>query len=127
MRSTGTALIEAVAAVTIASALAAAGALGARDILAVLEQVRARERALTAARNLVEAARTAPCGRARAVAPCPSELTCTLRREILLQPTDRRLALVRIDATVTANAPGAAVTNADLTLSTATRPPRSCR
>ena len=126
MKAAGSSLLEAIAAVGLGSLLAAAGVLGVRDALFTLHSISSREAALTSARNLIEAARAVPCGDARAAAPCPAGLRCTLHRDTLVPATTATLAIVRLRAEVTPVGGGAAERDALLTLSTAIRVPRGC-
>lgn len=126
MTASGSSLVEAIAAVGLGGLLAAGGMLGARDALLALRSIGDREAALTSARNLIEAARAATCGDARAAAPCPAGLRCTLRRDTLVPATATTLAVVRLRAVVTPVGGGVADRDATLTLSTAVRVPRGC-
>ncbi|MEE8312112.1 MAG: hypothetical protein V3R77_07630 [Candidatus Binatia bacterium] len=126
MKAAGSSLLEAIAAVGLGSLLAAAGVLGVRDALFTLRSISSREAALTSARNLIEAARAATCGDARAPTPCPTGLRCTLHRDTLVPATTATLAIVRLRAEVTPVGGDAAERDAPLTLSTAVRVPRGC-
>ena len=126
MKATGSSLVEAIAAVAVGSLMAAAGALGARDALLTLRSIDEHETALTSARNLIEIARTVPCGHARAPAPCPEGLRCTLHRDTLVPATVATLAVVHLRAVVTPVGEISTERSAPLTLSTAIRVPRGC-
>lgn len=125
MRASGSSLVEAIAAVGVGSLLAAAGIHGVREALLALRAIGEREAALTSARNLLEAARALPCGNARAAAPCPAALRCTIRRDTLVPATatTRAVVLLQTVATPVTDPSGEPP---PLTLSTAIRVPTGC-
>lgn len=79
MRERGSGLLDAIAATAIGLLVASA----ATDTVAAIKTLAAvedREALLVTARNLLEQAVGAPCA---ATAPCPTEMTCTVERDVL--------------------------------------------
>ena len=107
MSAAGSSLLEVVAAVALASLFAAAASDQARSALAVLADVRMRDRALTSARNLLEAEIGTPCAAIGRVADCPADLTCERVATVVTTLASAPGTLVRITARVAArSSPG---------------------
>ena len=78
MNESGVSLVEAVAGVALASAIAATTVEVQRTSLQTMRLVEARRGAVAAANNLLTAAIDAPCSPPHRVAPCPSHLECNV-------------------------------------------------
>ncbi len=76
MNESGVSLIEAVAGVALASAIAATTVEVQRTSLQIMRLAEARRSAVATANNLLTAAIDAPCAPPLRVAPCPPHLEC---------------------------------------------------
>ena len=88
MNESGVSLVEAVAGVALASAIAASAVEAQRTSLQSVRLVDAPRSAVATAENMLTAAIDAPCAPPQSVTPCPPHLDCTLSTRPLGSPSD---------------------------------------